>query len=337
MEYSLRYYESRNQLNAIILENMIDIPLLQEGDTSFEEEACFIFSHAYEICRIMIKESPVPMWRLPDFYRLARFESNNDDVNTIVKSLTISVVLILTEHFDEKWKFFNQDVRKKMRDYLDELCISSETIELFGSQVRNINGLTACIKAHKTLKRGTNIDIVISAEEFYSQNRKLSTENEPDEKDRRIAELEAKVVELEKNTQISKEDIDKMFQDDDTEQTKIVDSENAERIKSLKEQLDNEKEENKKLKEEVEFHKKEREDMLKELLLTIIHKESDMKEFLELIDGRSDTEIIDTVKDWVKREKIHRKMKNRPLWQILYAAKIYKKGEPNWNAALRKY
>ena len=145
------------------------------------------------------------------------------------------------------------------------------------------------------------------------------------------------VVELEKNTQISKEDIDKMFQDDDTEQTKIVDSENAERIKSLKEQLDNEKEENKKLKEEVEFHKKEREDMLKELLLTIIHKESDMKEFLELIDGRSDTEIIDTVKDWVKREKIHRKMKNRPLWQILYAAKIYKKGEPNWNAALRKY
>ena len=62
-----------------------------------------------------------------------------------------------------------------------------------------------------------------------------------------------------------------------------------------------------------------------------------MEEFLELVDGRSDPEIIDIVKQWGTSEKITRKMKNRPLWQILHAAKIYKTGEPNWNAGLRKY
>ena len=116
-----------------------------------------------------------------------------------------------------------------------------------------------------------------------------------------------------------------------------ADNEVAEKINSLEEQLANEKEKNKKLEKDVEFHKNERKEMLKELLLHIIHKESDVEEFLELVDGRSDPEIIDIVKQWVAGDKITRKMKNRALWQILHAAKIYKTGEPNWNAGLRKY
>ena len=115
-----------------------------------------------------------------------------------------------------------------------------------------------------------------------------------------------------------------------------ADNEVAEKIKSLEEQLAKEKEKNEKLEKDVEFHKNERKEMLKELLLNIIHKESDVEEFLELVDGRSDPEIIDIVKQWGTSEKITRKMKNRPLWQILHAAKIYKTGEPNWNAGLRK-
>ena len=115
-----------------------------------------------------------------------------------------------------------------------------------------------------------------------------------------------------------------------------ADNEVAEKIKSLEEQLAKEKEKNKKLEKDVEFHKNERNEMLKELLSHIIHKESDVEEFLELVDGRSDPEIIDIVKQWGTSEKITRKMKNRPLWQILHAAKIYKTGEPNWNAGLRK-
>lgn len=123
--------------------------------------------------------------------------------------------------------------------------------------------------------------------------------------------------------------------DGDTKGSPKANSENVEEINSLKEQLAKEQEKNEKLKEEAAFHKKEREEMLKELLLNIIHKESDVEEFLELIDGRSDTEIVDIVKENAVRYKISNKMKNRPLWQILHAAKIYKTTESNWNAGLR--
>lgn len=66
MEYSLNHYASRNPLNAIIAENMVDVTMLQEGYASFEYIACFCFSTAYHICQKMIEESHVMLWRLPD-------------------------------------------------------------------------------------------------------------------------------------------------------------------------------------------------------------------------------------------------------------------------------
>ena len=122
---------------------------------------------------------------------------------------------------------------------------------------------------------------------------------------------------------------------DDTENSPKSNNENEDEKKSLEVQLANEQEKNEKLEEEVEFHKNERDEMLRELLLTIIHKESDVEEFLELIDGRSDSEIADIVKENAIRYKIADKMKRRPLWQILHAAKLYTATEQNWSTALR--
>ena len=72
--------------------------------------------------------------------------------------------------------------------------------------------------------------------------------------------------------------------------------------------------------------------MLNNIRLTEVEEE-----FLELIEGRSNVEITDIVFDWVKQGRIPAKMKGRPLYRILHAAKIYDATESNWNTALSKY
>ena len=84
--------------------------------------------------------------------------------------------------------------------------------------------------------------------------------------------------------------------------------------------------------------KKEKEDMIIELLIPIFYNnENDVKDFLNLINDRPDTEITDIVYKWVKERKISDKSYKRDLWRILHAAKLYSATESNWNTALRNH
>lgn len=90
--------------------------------------------------------------------------------------------------------------------------------------------------------------------------------------------------------------------------------------------------------DEVKRLTQEKEEMTIELLMPIFYnKEQDVREFLEKIDCRPDTEITDTVHEWVKARKISEKSKGRALWSILHAAKYYSSTESNWNTALRNH
>ncbi len=115
----------------------------------------------------------------------------------------------------------------------------------------------------------------------------------------------------------------------------------------LKEHVKELEEENKLLKntsptqkedDEVKRLTQEKEEMTIELLMPIFYnKEQDVREFLEKIDGRPDTEITDTVHDFMKARKISEKSKGRALWSVLHAAKYYSSTESNWNTALRNH
>ena len=168
---SLDYYSSRNPLNAQIAENMLDVTLMQKGFESFEKKACNCFSKAYEICKVLIEESPISVWKVPDFYNDAAYIFALGGQTTIMKAVTISIVLILSEHFDEKWRQENQKFLEKLKDGLKNLELSEEKNEnVFDKSIRRAKGIeNACINAYRTLRRGTDIDYIIPFEEFSTK------------------------------------------------------------------------------------------------------------------------------------------------------------------------
>ena len=169
---SLNYYSSRNPLNARIAENMLDVTSMQEGFYNFERKACFCFLKAYEICKELIEESPVSVWKVPDYYNSATFLYFQGDLSTIMKAVTISIVLILSEHFDEKWRQDNLKFLEKLKDGLNNLQLSDEKNEAaFHKSIMRVKGIkSACINAYETLRRGTDIDYIIPFEEFSTKN-----------------------------------------------------------------------------------------------------------------------------------------------------------------------
>lgn len=106
---------------------------------------------------------------------------------------------------------------------------------------------------------------------------------------------------------------------------------NNEDTASLKQQIAD-------LEKEKQLLSQDKEDMIIELLKPIFYgDEQDVKDFLKKIDGRSDTEITDTVYEYLKVRKISDKSKNRPLWMVLHAARLYRATEQNWTKALREH
>lgn len=92
------------------------------------------------------------------------------------------------------------------------------------------------------------------------------------------------------------------------------------------------------LKGEVRRLTNEKEEIIVELLSPIFFKtEENVKEFLKIIEGKSDVEVSDVARKWVKERKISDKSQKRPLWKILHAAKYYSSTESNWNTALRTH
>ena len=162
---------------------------------------------------------------------------------------------------------------------------------------------------------------------------------------------------------MTKEDLDKAISD--YKNKKETDEKHSEttaaleaRIKELEAEIEKLKSENKELKEQLtqkptaventeamnslkdenERFRKEHEEMIVELLKPIFYNsEQDVKEFLKKNKGRQDTEIIDTVCEFLNGRKISDKSKGRSLWKILHAAKYYSSTESNWNTALRNH
>lgn len=92
------------------------------------------------------------------------------------------------------------------------------------------------------------------------------------------------------------------------------------------------------LKGEVRRLTNEKEEIIVELLSPIFFKtEENVKEFLKIIEGKSDVEVSDVARKWVKERKISDKSQKRPLWKILHAARYYSSTESNWNTALRTH
>lgn len=169
---SLNYYSSRNLLNARIAENMLDVTSMHEGFSIFERKACICFSKAYEICKELIEASPVSVWKVPDYYNSATFLYIQGDLSTIMKAVTISIVLILSEHFDEKWRQDNLKFLEKLKDGLKNLQLSNEKNEdQLSKTLMRFKGIkSACVNAYETLRRGTDIDYIIPFEEFSTKN-----------------------------------------------------------------------------------------------------------------------------------------------------------------------
>lgn len=173
MEYSLNDYTSRNPLNERIAENMLDLTLLQEGYETFEMKACFCFTTAYEICKQIIEGSPISPWKVPDIYKKATYGFANGDLVIFMKAVTISIVLILAEHFDENWQHDNQKFLEKLKDGLNNLLLSEEkNKDALSKNILRFKGIkSACISAYETLRRGTGIDYIIPFEEFSNQSK----------------------------------------------------------------------------------------------------------------------------------------------------------------------
>lgn len=135
--------------------------------------------------------------------------------------------------------------------------------------------------------------------------------------------------------------------EDDAENTDSRFEELEAENKRLSEKNKELEEENKQLKnaphaqiedDEVKRLTQEKEKMTIELLLPVFYNiEQDVKEFLNKIHDRQDTEIIDTVCEFLKARKISDKSKGRPLWRVLHAAKYYRATEANWNTALKNH
>ena len=230
MNHSLKDYTLMNRLNAIIVENMVDITMLQEGDESFEKIACFCFTKAYSICKRMIEESPSPIWRIPDYYRETRYKSKDNNLNTVIKAIILSIVLIWAEHLDEKWRSENDTILNKMKDELNKLFISGETINMLGHEMLNpFGGTSTCMRAYICLRNNTNIDYIIPLDHFDSQHKNISKEDNVSQEVNDLrkevyalreenVELLAKINKINDDVLISEEQFEAIFPKDETSQ-----------------------------------------------------------------------------------------------------------------------
>lgn len=169
MVYSLEDYASRNELNKIIARNLIYITQLQERYGTFTEKATFCFSTAYRICRQIISSSKASIYNIPEYYSEAAFPYSKDkDQQTVMKAVTISIVLVLLEHVNEEWRKENREFTDTMRSTLNSMKLSDEAKERLGFNIRQALSIpTACVEIFNSIHSGTSyVNCVLSFEEF---------------------------------------------------------------------------------------------------------------------------------------------------------------------------
>ena len=173
MEFSLNDYANRNPLNAIIAKNMVNLGTLENGPGLFEDKAFFCFSAAYQICRRLIEESPAQIWILPDLYKKGLYHSGDQDQISIMQAVTLSIVLILTEHLPEEWKTKNSELCDEILKKIKSIYVKKETSPFVGGLeidlMASFGFETVAFSTYKKLRRGTNIDCMLTYEEFTPQ------------------------------------------------------------------------------------------------------------------------------------------------------------------------
>ena len=127
MNTSLDQNASRNEVNKCIASNLINVIQLEKGAESFEQKCCFCFSKAYRICRDMIENSPVSIYRIPDYFNEASYPySSDEELVTVMKAVTMSIVHTLASHFDEEWRQANDEFLNTIYSRLWKLSLPSD-------------------------------------------------------------------------------------------------------------------------------------------------------------------------------------------------------------------
>lgn len=219
MNYSLEEYASRNELNKIIARNMIYITQLQEGYESFKNKAVHCFSHAYSICRDIIEQSPVSIYRVPDYYRMASYPySNNEDQKMVMKAVTISIVLILLAHFDEKWREDNQEFIGTLNGPLWKMRLSSEKRNMFDMKLQRVMAFNPiCGGIYNSLCSGTDIDYIIPFDEFDPRKEVIAQKEKTEQIAVEASSENSKKLEMQ-NTRIEqlKKEIEELKEENET-------------------------------------------------------------------------------------------------------------------------
>lgn len=215
---------------------MVFVTQLQEKYGRFEDKAYFCMSTAYKICRNMIKYSPVPYWRVPDYFSMATYSSRTDEnLETIMKAVTMTIVHILSSHLDKEWQKNNETLIHTISSTVWSLKVAAD------NKPRALSGMTSaidrvmgiiptCGKIFNSMYIGTNINYVIPFEEFFDEDEKSS-----------VKQLKVKL------------DNSKQTKEEKAETKMLVDDKEIQQyISSLNRQLSDEKDRNSKLAQEIE-------------------------------------------------------------------------------------
>lgn len=153
----LNSFSKSNELLPILVNNMYKIEVLTAYD--FEKNALLCLNRAYYLCTIILLENN-PEWRTEKYKEKAK------DMHTRFfldfRYITLSLVYILLEHYDEEWKKKNS----KLMDNLVDFIKTSRKVGIMGDSqgAKEIDELLYPI--YTTLSEGTDIDFKFSSSDF---------------------------------------------------------------------------------------------------------------------------------------------------------------------------
>ena len=194
-QYSLSRFTTRTPLNAIIADNMVDVYIMQEGGGIFEARAYKCFNNAYYICKQVVSEDIVPLYKLPDFFKHDAQWNEQEEQDVIMGAVTMSIVYILLEHYDKRWVSANQPFLDKIEERFGNMYIPSD-LSMFDGPFIPAGIRSACLSAFYKLRRNTDIDYTITAEEFILEDHGSNTAITAMQQDN----IEENIVELQSET-----------------------------------------------------------------------------------------------------------------------------------------
>lgn len=108
---SLEEYLGSNNLIRALVENMVEIDYLNNGD--FEEKALNSINTAYYICTIIMLEK-YPVWRWSFYLREAEKSQNNPFDSDEDKQFVMALVYVFLSRFNTIWCVVHQNLMKRL-------------------------------------------------------------------------------------------------------------------------------------------------------------------------------------------------------------------------------